>query len=147
MCAILDANVIHEVFGDNQSEAGEQFYKWLTDRNGRIVVCKKLLEEMCLASNNFTEWADEALRSGKMRREENQVRETVEFLRKSGECKSNDHHIIALARISGARVLYSRDRDLHQDFKNKQLINRPRGSIYSSPGHKHLLEKPDLCRA
>src|SRR5262245_60973062 len=45
-----------------------------------------------------------------------------------GACTSNDAHIIALARASGARVLCSHDRDLHEDFGNEALIS-PKGRI------------------
>ena len=59
----------------------------------------------------------------------------------------------ALAKISGARLLYSNDKDLHQDFKDKNLIDNPRGRVYStlesknfSVSHSRLLKKRDLCR-
>ena len=27
-------------------------------------------------------------------------------------------------------MLYSRDRELHQDFRNSKLVDRPRGKVY-----------------
>ena len=54
---------------------------------------------------------------------------------------SNDPHILALARISGARLLCSRDQALHQDFGNRAIINRPRGFVYQDAKHKHLIRK------
>lgn len=69
-----------------------------------------------------------------------------------GMCQSDDTHIIALAQISGARLLFSNDKALHQDFKNKELINNPRGKVYSTlrgsdfrASHKNLLARRDLC--
>ena len=59
--------------------------------------------------------------------------------------KSNDLHVIALARISGARLLYSDDKKLRKDFKNKHLVNSPRGKVYSKEDHQHLLDQ-NLCR-
>src|SRR4051812_4681249 len=41
-------------------------------------------------------------------------------LKASGAVKSNDPHIIALAQISGSRLLHSRDVALHEDFTNKE---------------------------
>ena len=74
-------------------------------------------------------------------------------LRQNGACKSNDEHVIALAQVSGARLLYSGDGDLRKDFKNKELIDHPRGKVYSTeensrflPGHKRLLGQKNLCR-
>ncbi|MYH42126.1 MAG: hypothetical protein F4017_01170 [Acidimicrobiaceae bacterium] len=49
-----------------------------------------------------------------------------------GSCRSDDHHVIALAQISGARLLFSNDKDLHKDFKNRQLIDQPTGTVYST---------------
>lgn len=53
-------------------------------------------------------------------------------------CRSNDDHIIALARADRrrARVLCSNDQALREDFKNKLLVDKPRGTIYSPSRHK-----------
>lgn len=56
-------------------------------------------------------------------------------------CISNDSHIIALALESGARLLCSHDADLHTDFTNTMLINKPRGHVYQNSSHKHLIRK------
>ena len=47
-------------------------------------------------------------------------------------CRSNDAHIIELAQISGARLLYSNDRDLTDDFRDRGLVPNPRGRVYST---------------
>jgi hypothetical protein len=57
----------------------------------------------------------------------------------ANSCKSDDQHIIALAQISGTRLLCTHDKALHDDFKDKALIDRPRGSVYQTGAHKHLL--------
>lgn len=57
----------------------------------------------------------------------------------TGLAGSNDHHILGLARVSGARVLCSEDGALRADFKDRRLINNPRGKIYSKPGHRTIL--------
>jgi hypothetical protein len=59
-------------------------------------------------------------------------------------CVSDDPHIIALARVSGVRLLCSHDTDLHTDFTNKILLNNPRGKVYQCSKHAHLLRK--YCR-
>ena len=53
--------------------------------------------------------------------------------------RSNDAHIIALARISGARLLCSEDKQLHRDFKNRLLLSKPPGKVYSLSGHEDLV--------
>lgn len=55
---------------------------------------------------------------------------------------SDDPHIIALARVSGARLLCSQDQNLHCDFKNLDLVPRPKGNIYQNTNHKSLIRKP-----
>jgi len=59
-----------------------------------------------------------------------------------GLCKSNDAHVIALARAAKARVLVSDDRDLFRDFKNPRLLNNPRGKVYQRRQHAKLLNTP-----
>jgi hypothetical protein len=42
-------------------------------------------------------------------------------------------------------VLYTHDRDLMHDFKDKAIIDRPRGAIYSGAANSALLTA-SLCR-
>jgi hypothetical protein len=66
--------------------------------------------------------------------EENEVK-------KLGVLVSDDPHIIALARFARVRLLCSYDEDLHADFKNRRLINSPRGRVYLGNEHNHLLRQ------
>ena len=153
MCAIIDANVAHEAFGDNPTEAGVGFFEWIDKGNGRLVVGGLLMSELERSSKGFTEWAAQAQQSGKMRVvSESEIADKAETLRKAGACESNDHHVIALAQVSGARLLYLNDQALHRDFRNKRLIDNPRGSVYSTLESKDFtrnrqrqLRKPNLC--
>ncbi len=76
---------------------------------------------------------------------DNAVEKKTRELTSSRSCKSNDPHIIALAQISRARVLYSGDGNLRQDFRNPNLINNPRGKVYHNEADVHLLENPPEC--
>ena len=85
-------------------------------------------------------------------RESNVDAKTQELLNQ-GLYTSNDPHVLALAIVSGARLLYSNDADLQQDFKDKRLIDKPRGKVYSTredksfqQSHARLLWRKDLCR-
>ena len=70
---------------------------------------------------------------GKILRESDETVNQREIdLADEGRCQSNDPHIIALAQVSGARLLYSNDKALQQDFKNQDLINNPKGKIYTT---------------
>ena len=58
--------------------------------------------------------------------------------------KSDDVHILALAKASGARLLYTGDKSLIQDFKNRKIINNPSGKIYSDHRNRNLLTR-NIC--
>jgi len=120
------------VFEDELSGAGERMRRWLRELrlSGRLTqrpdICKDV-DEMT-----------------------NQLKSP---LRGSGTCRSNDHHIVALAVVSGARLLYTNDRNLTDDFKDKRLIDNPRGKVYSTTGStrydqgkKRLLNNRELCK-
>jgi len=63
------------------------------------------------------------------------------------KCQSDDPHVIALARVSGARILCSHDTTLHKDFTDPKLIKKPRGHIYQTKAHSHLLKHYGHTRA
>ena len=58
-----------------------------------------------------------------------------------GSLRSDDPHVRALARKTGVRLLYTNDLDLIADFKNKKLIDHPRGRVYSSVANAGPLDK------
>ena len=153
MCAIVDANIASEVFGANTCPASEKFLEWINKGRGRIVVGGKLLEELEVLSG-FREWSQNARLAGIIRTANSDtVNSITEEIKDTDICKSDDPHVIALARVTGARLLYSNDKPLQQDFKNKSLVDVPRGKVYSTikhkaltPGHKKLLGRKDLCR-
>ena len=146
MCAILDANAAHEVRGRNRSPASEGFFKWIDSGKGKLIVGGKLREELYKAG--IGEWLREAALAGDVRSvDDRKVNREAQQLQNRGSCRSNDHHVIALARVGGARLLYSNDKNLHDDFGNKKLIDKPRGKIYTTvegrgeftPGKRLLL--------
>lgn len=152
MCAILDNSVVTEVFGDNRPLAGEKFFRWLHSGRGFLVLGGKLRKE--LGENNaFRAWLQQAVLAGRVRNySDDVVNERTEELRNAQSCQSNDQHVVALAQVSGARLLYANDLDLQKDFKNRRLIDTPRGKIYSTRenrnfqhSHKRLLLDGTLC--
>ena len=61
------------------------------------------------------------------------------ILRDRPDLRSDDAHVLALARKTGVRLLYTGDRDLIEDFKDKQFIDRPRGRVYTRAASARLL--------
>ena len=153
MCAIVDTNVAYEVFDPNpeRPEAGRQFFNWLTSPRGQLVVGGDLLHELS-GNRAFLSWIRTAVNSARV----TQVASDAlaphldELARKT--CKSNDRHVLALAAASGARLLYTNDQALIDDFRNRAILPNP-GKIYTTgrsksvtSTHKRLLTRRDLCR-
>ena len=155
MCAIVDANVAGEVFGPNRPPAGGKFLDWINNGSGRLVIGGKLFTELSDSCPGFRDWAKDAQLAGKMRiANKISVAEKTEQIRKEKLCRSDDPHILALAQISGARLLYSNDVNLQHDFSDKKLIDNPRGKVYSTlmgkelnTSHRSLLKRTDLCQS
>ena len=153
MCAILDANVAHEVFGSDRPEAGEKFFEWVNTGSGRLAIGGRLRDELNHYSK-FRIWAKRAASYGKLiAANDSAVDRLADELQAEHDLASNDPHILALAKVSRARLLYSNDGDLHDDFGSKSLIDNPRGKIYSTrkysdyqESHRTLLSSKDLCR-
>lgn len=135
MCAILDTNSAHDVFGlSGRSAAGEDSYMHLQRGGMELVVGGKVLRKLRRSSGEFREWFKEADRGGHRGRVRNVAPEEVNarqaVLERSQKLRSNDPHIIALAQVSGARLLYTKDKHLREDFANGEILNSPRGMLY-----------------
>ena len=98
-----------------------------------MVIGGKNEDELTQNSPGFRHWKSELQRAGRMTiKNKVEVNNRTEELIKNNSCSSNDAHVIALAQVSGARLLYSNDNDLQKDFDNYRLIRRPRGKVYST---------------
>ena len=143
MCIIIDADVAHLL--SPLSDDARQVVDWIERGSGRLVIGGQNTREL-LRNAAAAGWVRTLLQAGRARRLPEDVlvaeRQNVEQL---GLCCSNDLHIIALARASGARIVFSQDKKLHTDFTNGALINRPRGKVYQAVNHRHLL-RSDACR-
>ena len=131
MCAIVDANVVHQVFGDNRPPAGKYFADWLT-RGNKLVAGGKLLRELS-RDERFIKWFRTALRTGRaIEIDDDTIAIETARLEQQQGWESNDHHIIALANLSHARLLFTNDEDLHADF------HRVHGRSYSTRVHTEI---------
>ena len=152
MCAIVDANVASEVFGPKRPEAGRQFFDWLASPRGQLVIGGDLLRELS-GNNAFLTWFRTAINSARVRQVAgDDIAPHLDELT-SKTCKSNDKHILALAAASGARLLYTNDRALIDDFGDRAILSNP-GKVYTTgrsksvtSTHKSLLARRDLCRS
>ena len=153
MCAIVDNDVGGEVFGDNPPEAAGYFLNWLNNANGaKLAIGGKLRDELC-QNRKILAWLSNALLRGRaLSFDDERVNNETESLRERNICRSNDVHVLALAKISGARLLYTKDIDLEADFKDRRIIDGVRGRVYTTrrfthvtDAQKRLLRRRDLC--
>ncbi len=138
MCIIVDANVASAVFSKKDPEF-RPLIDWIFEGNGAVTYGGRNAEELFQVAA-----AKHALislnRAGRAVLFPKDAVDAIESeLATSELLKSDDPHIIALARLSKTRTLCSHDQNLHTDFRNPALISRPRGSIYQNSGHKKLL--------
>jgi len=144
VCLIVDANACSEFLAKPSAVTD-----WLLGGRGnpRLVAAGKLREE--LARVGVVQRLLLTLeRAGRLRSADAaQLRKQEESLRREARCQSNDRHVLALAIITGARTLATFDHDLAGDFRNKEIISGPRGSVYQDPAtHAHLLRHtPASC--
>ena len=123
MYAILDPKAAHEVFGSNRPEEGENFFNLVDSGVERLVVGRQLLEH--LYESDAREWTRQALNAGLIRQvRESEVTVRTEQLQNQDCCRSDDPHVIALAQVSGARLLYSSDGLLREDFWRQEVAQQ-----------------------
>ena len=153
MCAILDNNVCSEVFAKKpkRTPAGEGFLDWLNSK-GHLVSGGKNKCELD-GTNACRDWLREAVLAGRATLvDDHQVDHLQLQLEDENACVSDDAHIIALAQVSGARLLYSNDGNLKKDFGNRDLIAEPRGKVFSTKlnsdfsRHRRRLLNQSHCR-
>ena len=137
MCIIIDNNK----FGEFDSPDAVPIRKWL-QKDGNVVYCiDGKFEEMPRKARGLL---FEYERGGKATRYPWDKIEP-EMASLPGGIKSDDEHILALARVSGARLLFSGDKDLHDDFKNPKIIGKPGGKVYQTQQHERLLTS-SVCK-
>src|SRR5579872_314654 len=115
MCLIVDANVAVRFLAQPGA-----IVDWLFGDKGnpRLVVAGKLRDELARLTEVRRQLRvlDQA---GRLRpADPERLRQEERRLREGRECVSNDHHILALAIVSGARTLATLDNELACDFKN-----------------------------
>ena len=154
MCAIIDNDVSHQVFGANPTGPGLFFRDWLGRSNGGIIVAGGRLFRELIQNPNFRSFFEARQQAGRAIRIPDSVVDAVEAELQSVDTRSNDKHVLALARVSGARLLFTNDRALQYDFRNARIVPGTRGRIYTTVQHtdvrrthRGLLRRTDLCAA
>jgi hypothetical protein len=146
LCVIVDNSVAGIVFAVPHRAEYVPLWQWIDRKGGIIIYGGKFTNELC-GSSKVARLLAELKRSGRAKQVARNIVDVEErTVRELNICRSNDPHVIALARISGARVLCADDGNLENDFKNTRLVSSPQGRIYKNAGHKHMLAHNRLCK-
>ncbi len=138
MCLIIDTNFVHRVYPTPDAH-GRPIVQALVGGVARLVYGGELGREYGRMTE-FRRWLVALDRAGHARKvPDAAVDLATQQLEQGGGCGSNDHHIVALAQVSGVRLLCSNDGQLHADFTNPALLNTPRGQVYQTAAHAPLI--------
>ena len=142
MCLIVDASRLGVCLAEPVKADSEPILNWIR-RGGRIVYSTggKYGEELDKSPNLKRKLLELSRSGGATLVQPGILRDDERDLARRSDLRSDDPHILALARHSGARVLYTGDAGLMADFRNKSLVDRPRGKIYSGVANKALLRR------
>ena len=150
MCIIVDTNRLDVFLSGQDNEDVKPIYDWLNNRSGKIVYSTgaKFNEEVKKSKRRAL---SELLSSGKARFVSGEELESErQRLIEDSDHRSDDIHVLALALVSGARLLYTEDQALRSDFRKgkwkngKFIIGNPRGRLYSGRRNSNLLTA-DVC--
>ena len=130
------------------------FREWLGRSNGGIIVAGGRLFRELIQNPNFQRFFEARQQAGRAIRIPDAEVDAAEAELQTIDTRSNDKHVLALARVSGARLLFTNDRALQDDFRNTSIIPGTRGRVYTTVErtdirrtHRDLLRRNDLCAA
>ena len=143
MCMIVDANRLGIFLADPVHEDSVPVRRWLDAQGGRIVYSTggKFAKEVVGKARTKLEAYAQAGKAVFVPPER--------FEADAGDLapriRSDDPHVLALARVAKVRLLYTGDSDLIDDFKDRSLIS-PRGRVYSRASNSNLLTRSVCAR-
>lgn len=153
MCIIIDANVAH-TFGDPIHEDAVPILKWLLKPrcSAMLVVGGSLTDELYKSGEPIRRLLKTLYQAGRLRTIKAELlqieqQKVMKLLKADGlEEKMNDPHIIALAKASGSRLLFSRDYQshLHSVFTDRKYLQPP-DKVYQTKKHTRLLRSAPKC--
>ena len=135
MCMLIDSNIWGEFF--KKTKDSQPIHNWI-NKGGKLVYSdhNQIKKEMGRVKKilKFIQSRKQAGLDPLKIISKDQVEEEIKIIKKTYPLKSDDPHILALARAGGATLLYSKDEKLNTDFK--KII---KGKIYKNKKNKNLL--------
>ncbi len=140
MCVIVDTNMLSAFF-DRYNEDAAPLMKWVLGGGAIVFSTDGRYARELIKANRMESFRSLSQRFNAHAYRGSEMSEHLDMLEKDTLCRSDDKHILALALASGARVLYTDDGALQQDFTNTAIINGPKGKIYTRRSHASMLYK------
>lgn len=139
MCAIVDVNSSGEIVASTPLPGARAFKEWMAMGNCCLAIGgRKYKRELGRGfsdpdrakTTTISEWVRAIDQAGRRRTfDDDEIDALADKLRAQRRCQSDDEHIVALAMVSGARLLYSKDKRLHGDFTDPGILNNPNGKV------------------
>ncbi|MDE0458888.1 MAG: hypothetical protein OXI15_16455 [Chromatiales bacterium] len=144
MCIIVDTSRMGDFLADPPGDDAAPIRRWLDTGSGSVVY------------STAGKFADEIRGHARQRLLRYSQAGKAKFVPEDrfiddqntleGQIRSDDPHVLALARATGVRLLYTGDADLIADFKDKAFLDKPRGKIYSGAANANLLTRSACAR-
>jgi hypothetical protein len=137
MCMIVDACVASHL--KNKTFDGLPILRWLfsSQKKSKLIIGGQLTNELYKAGiGDLLSILKQAARLHEV--EESALASEEAVLKKNPEIRSNDPHVLAISRIAQARLVFTTDKDLRKDLKNKKVVPQ-KVSIYTNGSHAHLI--------
>ena len=146
MCIIVDTNKFGDLLADPVSEDSRPIHDWLNRGRGSIVYSTDGRFATEIQGRARAKLADYVRAGRAMLIPGSRFADDERNLKTRTNLRSDDPHVLALARAAGVRLLYTADRDLILDFKDKRVIDHPRGKVYSGAHNAALLTSSTCAR-
>ena len=145
-CMIVDTNMLRWLT-DSSQEWSQILIDLLKRQKGKLYIGGGLREEI---PQKYLQWYNVGIGAGWIVSvPDGEVNQETACLSDHYVLVSDDHHVVALARVSGARVLVSCDEDLRDDFRDRNLISLPPGKLLPFNADKtrvrKFLQQRKLC--
>lgn len=142
MWIIVDNDISVDFFIQKKETDYAPVYKWLNAGKGKIVYGGKNRDELVQHADVASELIDLDQAGRAYYEKDSRLLSLIEsLLCSNSDYKCNDCHVLALARLSGCRILCSNDKALCGDFGKRALLGDSRGRVYKNNSHRDLLYK------
>jgi predicted nucleic acid-binding protein len=145
LCIIIDASVAGLFFRVPHDANYAPVWTWIERRDGKIVYGGELAGELNRLGSARRLLVELQRKGRAYLIQATRIQEEEKRVVGMRNRRSDDPHVLALARASGARILCTDDDDLEADFKNVEIVPRPRGKIYKNARHARLLGHNGIC--